>query len=315
MFGELVYSRSAVRSALTTTAENLVAFINQGAQDYSRLPSEEAVKAFRYDSNVILRQLQQALHTIDRLAAVYDEVKDDYYWYDADTAKAYEQGQLSTGHKLQLYGRSTVMRTFFGINVNQLYLAPLNEKERKRTEARRALVAWKRDTQRLDQIREVIWEVDRSLQRFANSLPSGVDNPRNSLHNPRAKTTTGQGWLREFHRQEKVENHRLKHAWNKLLESVSNEEEKVELEIQPKLCSRVKAPEWERPNEITTSAIYIIPFAFLAKTPTGQVPDSSVFDPSRPTHPMPSIRPLHCCLPHWGGRPSKQLEPPPREQE
>lgn len=94
MSPRLIHARSIARSTLTTTAEDLIGFINGEAQRYSRFPSEEEVTAFRNNTDAILKQLQLANSNITQLTALYDLLKEGYYGFAANTTKAVEQGQL-----------------------------------------------------------------------------------------------------------------------------------------------------------------------------------------------------------------------------
>ncbi|KAL8918737.1 MAG: hypothetical protein Q9208_007177 [Pyrenodesmia sp. 3 TL-2023] len=242
MFGDLVHARSAVCSALATTVEDIVELIAKGARIYSRTPSEDTINILRTNTEITLKQIKLTLGTLDRLDALYDKTKDGYRRLATSAMKAYEEGQLKTSEIFQLMARSSVKTKFGAFDANKAILEPLQEKTTKKIEAHRGLVAWRRDTQRIDLIREVVQEMERSIRRFATSLSrhktGGVD-PGNNVGDWGAKSISGHAWLREWHRQEVAGKGRLRSGWIKLLASVGNDEETLEITIRSEWCLRV----------------------------------------------------------------------------
>ncbi|KAL8941721.1 MAG: hypothetical protein Q9211_001708 [Gyalolechia sp. 1 TL-2023] len=243
MFPRLLAARSVVRSTLNVTIEHLNGFINGEARRYSRFPSEGAETAFCNNTDAALGQLKRADSHLAEFIALYDLLKESYYVLAVNTAEAVVQGQITTRDIWWLFHRPSLLTKFGGYDANKAILGPVKERARKSSEAHEGLIAWQRDTERVDQIRQVFRGLSRALQSLANSLPrckTIIYDQGNSLDSSAAKTTSNPDWLREWYRRSRAEHAQLIDEWKKLLRSVGNQEERLEIQIRPESCGRGK---------------------------------------------------------------------------
>ena len=142
----LLHSRSDANSLLETTAQKLMRFITRATQVYTRSASEYTNYDFHSDIQIMRQQIGQAKFYIRGLADLYDTVRDAYYALDAITAKALHDGQLSGWQEWWVCQRPPLLAEIGGFDANKEYLAPFEEKARRREGARLAVITWERDT-------------------------------------------------------------------------------------------------------------------------------------------------------------------------
>ena len=243
----LLHSRSDANALLAATAKKLVRFITRATQVYTRSTSEYTNHDFHGDIQIMRQQIREAKSHIRGFLDLYGTVRDDYYTFDAITAKELHDGQLSDAQEWWVCQRPPVSPRIGGFDANKKYLAPIEEKARRREKARLAVITWERDTQRLEQILRIIQEGERILQQLAGSLtqwettygPSSTTSwaLQRSLGDlikkkSEVRRDPRQRWLREWFEQ-LIANSGGKESWKELLMFMeSSEQIKIEINIE-----------------------------------------------------------------------------------
>lgn len=243
---------SDVNSALANTTQKLVRFVTRATQVYTRASSEYTNNEFRVDSHIVRRHISRAETHIRNLTNLYGTVRDDYYTTDQSTEKALQDGQLSDSEEWWVCQRPPLLPRIGGFDANREYLKPLEEKSRRREKARSAVIAWERETQRLEQILRVIREGDWILEDLADSLtrwehtcPSSTSSWgqvwRSALQSLGLLITKSedtrdsrQRWLREWFGQ-LIKNDRAKKSW-KQLSMLLEFSEQIPIEFEIEWC-------------------------------------------------------------------------------
>ena len=243
---------SDVKSALANTTQKHVRLIKKATQIYTRASSEYKNNEFRRDIQIAREHISRAEARIGDLADRYGTVRDDYYAIDQITEKALQDGQLSDSEEWWVCQRPPLLPLIGGFDANREYLEPFEEKSRRRKEARLAVIAWERETQRLEQILQVIREGDWILEDLANSLtqwettrPSSTSSWgqfwRSALQSldpliieSEDTRDSRQRWLREWFGQ-LIKNERAKKSW-KQLSTLLESPEQIPLEISIDWC-------------------------------------------------------------------------------
>lgn len=246
MLGQLIDARSDSCSTLNTTINRLLVLVAKGARIYTRFPSQGTVVTLREEINTTHEQLDEAISMLGAFAGLYDSLGVDYRALNASAVEAFEEAQLNRTQTFWLEQEPLIRQWWTSFNASQAYLVPLQEKSRKREQAHSALVAWKRETERLEQISEVLRGIDNLIQHFAESLPqrgtrwSGLRGLGQWVGavKPRGMRDSDEKWLRTWFRRQMANNDQLREAGTQLVKGASDEEEVYVVDLNPDWCQR-----------------------------------------------------------------------------
>ena len=224
----LVNGRSLVCSHLSASVSSIQEFVRQLA--YTCSESKHINVAFYDTIKVTHRQFESTLTEIDGLAALYASMKDGYYKLNTSAAEALKQGQWDKRQQRLIRDQSSGFQ-FHGINFIKWWGLPFKEKLRKSEEARSGITALNRESQKLEQIGLVFWELKRSVEFLILSVNQWDTEPdENGI--PRQER------LQEWFQQHILQNQKLEKLWFKLLKLVDDTEERLLIETTPDWCKQ-----------------------------------------------------------------------------
>ena len=166
-----------VYSTLVNTTQEVSGFIANASQICNLTPSEYDNITFYYNIHVAREQMSLAASQINRLAGIYDSVREEYYVLNITTAEAFRKVQLSISEAWWIANRPLDLKWTTGFRVSE-------ERAKRSKEARSRVTAWERETRRLDRIITIIQKADEILQNLPDSLDQWNPEIKDHSHNP-----------------------------------------------------------------------------------------------------------------------------------
>lgn len=115
------------------------------------------VSTFRHRLWRLSRQIEEAIK-------LYGTVEDDYFAANKTAVEAFQNGTLSDKEEFQVYQQPFLWQYIPGFNTFDAIFMPFQERFKKMEGTRQGLLAWERETGRLEQILGEIHKLDKRLR-------------------------------------------------------------------------------------------------------------------------------------------------------
>ncbi|KAL8893263.1 MAG: hypothetical protein Q9192_005440 [Flavoplaca navasiana] len=231
--------RSRAEAFLQPAVENLLKFASGTGQ------GSEDTETFFLASGILYDQLKSASVATEVLADHNNELKDDYAEVGKDAAQALERGQHDMEDSFEIAKQPWLLPKLGVFNASKRFLDPLEEFQQTIYEANIGLAALEKDNQRIKLILAVLWRWQTILLKHEKGHPD-----RAFSHNPKWKRPLNwiqdhvlpshhpwaRGSSRTRSRQRLVEDKWVKERMKKLMESMEDGEQGIE--IQSVECDR-----------------------------------------------------------------------------
>ena len=225
--------RSRAEALLQPAVENLLKFASGAGQ------GSEDTETFFLASGILHDQLKSASVATEVLADHNDELKDDYAEVGKDAAQALERGQHDMEDSFEIAKQPWLLPKLRVFNASKRFLDPLEEFQQTTHEANIGLAALEKDNQRIKLILAVLWRWQTILLKHKKRHPDRAfsDNPRwmrpmDWIQDRVLSSHYLWAWgsSRMWSRKELVEDRWVKERMKKLMESMEDGEQGIEIQ-------------------------------------------------------------------------------------